>query len=295
MKHKKYHTVYRVRNKINNKIYVGIHSTNDLNDNYLGSGGAINSAIKKYGREAFEKEILFVYDTEDKSLAKETEIVNEDFIKRSDVYNICLGGGKPPIHYGKGHHFWGTKRPDHSKRMKENNPMNDPNVRKLVKDNVVVIDKNGNTKRIKRTDKEFINGDVKHVNKGKVTVKDNYGNVFHVDKNDPRFLTQEIKHNTKGMFTAKDKQGRYHHITIDDPRYLSGELVGARKGVHCKDKNNKKYLTDFNDERIRQGILTPINDKKYNCWVKTTDGDRIRVSKNHYKIETGEYRRLYKR
>ena len=36
-----YHFVYETTNLINGKKYIGKHSTDDLNDGYLGSGKAI--------------------------------------------------------------------------------------------------------------------------------------------------------------------------------------------------------------------------------------------------------------
>lgn len=89
---KKLHTVYEIKNIINGKIYVGYHRTLDPYDDYYGSGVLINRAIKKYGKENFKKEILFIYENEKEARDKEAEIVNEEFVKRKDTYNLNVGG-----------------------------------------------------------------------------------------------------------------------------------------------------------------------------------------------------------
>ena len=88
----KHYLIYQIRNKLNGMIYIGQHQTDDVNDNYMGSGIRIKRAIEKYGIENFEKTILFECSSEIEMNAKEAEIVNEDFIARDDVYNIELGG-----------------------------------------------------------------------------------------------------------------------------------------------------------------------------------------------------------
>jgi len=87
-----YYTVYQITNKVNGKIYIGAHKTEVLNDNYMGSGDTIKSAIKKYGVGNFEKQILFVADSEKEMFLKEAELVDDDFILREDTYNIIPGG-----------------------------------------------------------------------------------------------------------------------------------------------------------------------------------------------------------
>ncbi|AHJ86989.1 putative Seg-like homing DNA endonuclease [Salmonella phage STP4-a] len=92
------YTVYKVTNLVNNKIYIGVHKTNNPYDSYMGSGKFIMKAHRKYGLHNFKKEILYVYDTkndyEDMVLAfkKEEELVTEDFIKLSTNYNAVIGG-----------------------------------------------------------------------------------------------------------------------------------------------------------------------------------------------------------
>lgn len=85
-------TIYKTTNLINGKIYIGCHRTEIQNDSYLGSGNQLIAAIKKYGRCNFIKEILFVFDNSEDMFIKERELVNEEFVKRPDTYNICVGG-----------------------------------------------------------------------------------------------------------------------------------------------------------------------------------------------------------
>lgn len=100
--------VYKTTNLINNKIYIGVHRTNvDVFDFYFGCGctkkdqkksrkNGFPAAIRKYGWKNFKRETLFEYpDSEEgkrAAYAKEAELVNEDFVKRKDTYNITKGG-----------------------------------------------------------------------------------------------------------------------------------------------------------------------------------------------------------
>jgi len=85
--------VYKTTNKINGKIYIGVHGSDDIeNDQYMGSGSLIRKALKKYGKENFEREILFEYDDHLDAYNKESEIVTEDFCEDDDNYNLKIGG-----------------------------------------------------------------------------------------------------------------------------------------------------------------------------------------------------------
>lgn len=87
-----FYTIYKTTNLINGKIYIGKHKTQNLDDNYLGSGKVLTYAINKHGENNFTKEYLFIFDNEEDMNNKELELVNESFIKEDTNYNIKLGG-----------------------------------------------------------------------------------------------------------------------------------------------------------------------------------------------------------
>jgi len=91
-----YYLVYLIRNLVNNKIYVGVHSAWNLDDGYLDSGQNIKRAIKKYGKENFERTILHYCYDEIQMYEWEKQIVDKNFIMHDNTYNLCVGGYKPP-------------------------------------------------------------------------------------------------------------------------------------------------------------------------------------------------------
>ena len=87
-----HYLIYLIRNNVNGKIYVGQHVTDDIFDTYMGTGKIMKLALRKYGTDNFTKTILFDFPTYKEMDDKEREIVNEEFVKRNDTYNILVGG-----------------------------------------------------------------------------------------------------------------------------------------------------------------------------------------------------------
>lgn len=86
------HILYKTTNSINGRFYIGIHSSDNLNDGYLGSGKRIRTEITKYGKENFVREILEFCSTRAELKQKESEIVNEELLKHPLCLNLKNGG-----------------------------------------------------------------------------------------------------------------------------------------------------------------------------------------------------------
>lgn len=89
----RYNIIYKTTNLITGKSYIGSHSTNRIDDGYLGSGSRILSSIKKYGRKNFKREIIKYCDS-----IIEARLLEEKFIKEYNTlspkgYNISETGG----------------------------------------------------------------------------------------------------------------------------------------------------------------------------------------------------------
>lgn len=99
-KERKYHYIYKTTCIITGKYYVGMHSSDSLNDNYLGSGKLLNFSIRKYGNKNHKREILEILECRNQLKDREKEIVNEELL--SDPLNINLAYG------GEGGDTWST-------------------------------------------------------------------------------------------------------------------------------------------------------------------------------------------
>ena len=92
---KKYNFVYKTTCQITDKYYIGIHSTNNLDDGYLGSGIQLSNSIVKHGKGNHRREILLFTDTRELLVDKEREIVNEQLLRDPLCMNLMKGGSGP--------------------------------------------------------------------------------------------------------------------------------------------------------------------------------------------------------
>ena len=90
---RKYHYIYKItRSDGSGKYYVGMHSTDDIDDGYFGSGSLLSRSIKKHGKDKHVKEILEYLPTREALKLREKEIVNEECVADKLCMNLRLGG-----------------------------------------------------------------------------------------------------------------------------------------------------------------------------------------------------------
>lgn len=239
-----HYTVYKITNLVNNKIYVGIHQTENIDDNYMGSGILIQHAIKKYGIHNFRKEYLAIFDNPKDMYTMESEIVNETFTQQRETYNLKTGG------YGGFSHMKGT---------------------------VTVKDKEGNTCRVSRDDPRYTSGVLISENIGNVIVKDKENKHHRVSVSDPKYLSGELVSHQKGMCMVRDTNNNVFRVSVDDPRYLSGELINIHTGYTIvKNSNGDIFAVLLTDPRYISGELVGVN-KGY----KHSEETKLKISQNN--------------
>ena len=86
------HILYKITNTVNGRYYLGVHSTYKIDDYYMGSGKLLKADIKKYGKDKFTKQVLFIFDEIDHMLHMESQLVTEEVIQDPNSYNIRMGG-----------------------------------------------------------------------------------------------------------------------------------------------------------------------------------------------------------
>lgn len=87
-----HHFIYKTTCSLTNRYYVGMHSTDNLDDGYLGSGKRLWYSVRKHGRDNHVREILeFLPDR--KSLAsREKELITEEMRHDINCMNLAAGG-----------------------------------------------------------------------------------------------------------------------------------------------------------------------------------------------------------
>ena len=110
---RKYHYIYKIT-RFDGAYYLGLHSTDDLEDGYFGSGKRLWYSVNKHGKDKHSKEILeFLPDRESLAL-REKEIVCKELLEDKMCLNIALGGDGGWNHIDRSE-IW--ERPGHREKV----------------------------------------------------------------------------------------------------------------------------------------------------------------------------------
>ena len=91
-KQNKYHYIYKTTNVINVNYYIGMHSTDKLDDGYVGSGKRLWHSINYHGKDNFKVEILEYCKNREELSKREELIVNEQLLNEDLCMNLIVGG-----------------------------------------------------------------------------------------------------------------------------------------------------------------------------------------------------------
>lgn len=118
-KQKKYHYIYKTTNILNGKYYIGMHSTDDLDDGYIGSGKRLRYSVNKHGIENHIHEVLEFLPSRESLGAREAELVNEETLSDPLCINLKYGGDggfADPVGSGKKGGLISGKNPENRRR-----------------------------------------------------------------------------------------------------------------------------------------------------------------------------------
>jgi hypothetical protein len=89
---REFHIIYKTTCLITKRFYIGMHSTDNLDDGYKGSGKRLRLSINKHCEENHVTEILETLPNRKELVAREKEIVNEKFLEDPQCMNLMVGG-----------------------------------------------------------------------------------------------------------------------------------------------------------------------------------------------------------
>jgi len=90
---KKYHYIYKIT-RFDGAYYIGLHSTNNLDDGYFGSGKRIRRSVKYHGKDKHQFEIIEFVNSREELMVREAALVNLETLKDPLCMNLLSGGGE---------------------------------------------------------------------------------------------------------------------------------------------------------------------------------------------------------
>ena len=246
-KDSRYHYFYKIVNNINNNYYYGIHTTDDVDDNYKGSGSRLHNAYKKYGLHNFTKYVLQFFDSRKELLKYEKEIVTPDLCNEETCYNIVTGGNG--------------------------------------RESLLISVRDINNNWVQLTRAEYANNHTKYVHhsKGRIVLNNGIIHKYVLPKELDKYLSEgwikgEIVHSTANRISIKKENKQKFVLESELDKYLS---EGWTKGGISRNKNMVSRIKGFiwvnngvNQIRINESELDKYLSEGWTKGIcqKTTKG-----------------------
>lgn len=240
-----YNYVYKITNLIDGRIYIGVHSTNNLDDGYMGSCKRLSKDITLLGASNFSKEILQFFDDRKQALAKERELVNEKFVKRKDTYNTNLGGSCGTLGL------------------------------------VPVRDSTGNTFMVSKDDPRYLSGELKHVIKG---IKYNFDEKELKRRSEQGKSNAFVRRVTNGLENKSVHYTELDEFLQNNPGWYRGQTQHWSEDSKFRASRTGKHIKRINDAKIKKERALEerkhkIKKPHYTGWKWITDGEHNRQIK----------------
>lgn len=100
---RKFHYVYRI-DRFDGKFYIGLHSTDNMDDGYFGSGTRLSNSLRYHGKDKHSKTILEQFASREEAAAHEKFLITDEMRAGTMCLNLAPGGGggfKDEAHFAK--------------------------------------------------------------------------------------------------------------------------------------------------------------------------------------------------
>ena len=89
---RKFHYVYRI-DRDDGKFYIGMHSTDLMEDGYFGSGTYLSNSLRYHGKDKHTKTILAFFETRQEAKDHEKFLITDEMRSDRSCMNLAPGGG----------------------------------------------------------------------------------------------------------------------------------------------------------------------------------------------------------
>lgn len=86
------HYLYKTTCLITGRYYIGMHSTCNLEDGYMGSGKRLRYSLRKHGVENHKVEIITFFESRELLIEAEKKAITADMIADTNCMNLKEGG-----------------------------------------------------------------------------------------------------------------------------------------------------------------------------------------------------------